>query len=230
MTNDPVINNITRRTERYWYQDGIWEIGFGLVNFVLAAFYWIVEKVNWEGPMSIVLLLLQIAIIVGIFLFMNRFVRLLKERITYPRAGYVAYRRPPTRSRIKRILMTALVSAGTALLVGAVAASQMMPNRMPLISGIIMAAALVYLGYRLQLVRLFVQALLTVILGFITALIPLTDMNSTTVYFGGFGLLMMLTGGAALLMFVRRTQLSSISDDYEVPGEQIDAQDIHHGQ
>jgi len=228
MTNDPALE-ITRRTERYWYQDGIWEIGFGLINALLCGFYWLVAQWEWKGPLAIVLMLLQMGVIISIFLVINRVVRLLKERITYPRTGYVAYRRPQTRARVKRALLSGFMAIGIAILIGAAAAARQTPNRMPLVTGIVMAGALIYLGFRFGLLRLYATAALTIALGYIISLVPLSEAYSTTAFFGGFSLLMMLSGGITLLIFIRSTRLASSSDDYEAPNQPA-ALDADHDQ
>lgn len=229
MSNDPLMD-IQRRTERYWYQDGIWEIGFGLINALLAGFFLLVAQRDWTGPMALVLLVVQAGVIIGAFLLMSRVIKALKERITYPRTGYVAYRRPAPGARLKRALLTALIAAIVGALVGVTAAARLAPNRMPLVTSIVMAAALAYLGFRFSLLRLFLTAGLTVAFGFIVALIPLSDTYSTAAYFGGFGLLMLASGGFTLLHYLHSTRPASGSEDYEAPESSSTSMDEAHRQ
>lgn len=212
MKNDP-INDITKRTQRYWYEDGIWEIGFGLVNLVLSGFYLIVASTEWKGPLALVLMLLQMGVIIGAFLLVNKVVKYLKERITYPRTGYVVYRKPPVKSRLRRGLVTALTALSIAVLISVIGVMRLAPNRMPLVVSVVMAGSLVYLGYRFGLLRFYGIAALVILLGYGVSLSSLSDTLSTAYYFGGFGLLMMLSGGITLLIYLRRTPLAN--DDYE---------------
>lgn len=221
MQKDP-INDVMKRTQRYWYEDGIWEIGFGLVNLLLGGFYLIVSNADWEGPAALALLVLQMGVIVGSFLMINRFVKFMKERITYPRTGFVAYRKPSAKSRLRRGLATGLTSLGIALLISLVGALRLVPNRMSLVIAVVIAGTLVYLAHRFELLRLYGLAVLVILLGYGVSLAALSDTQSTAMFFGGYGLLMILSGGITLLVFLRRAQ--PIDDDYEPNGDEANPQ------
>jgi hypothetical protein len=204
MQPDPV-NNITKRTQRYWYEDGIWEIGFGLVNALLGLFYLLTANLDWEGPYSMLLVALQMGLLIGLFTTINRVVTFLKERITYPRTGYVAYRKPAPSARLKKILRTALIAAGTGALVGGLATIQAAANQMPLVISVILAGTLVFIGYYFSLVRLFITAALSIAWGYILSRYSLSNLSSTGAFFAGFGLLILLSGAVTLFIYLRRT-------------------------
>ncbi len=216
MQKDPV-QEISKRTQRYWFEDGIWEIGFGLVNAFLGVFYLVTAQIHWEGPLSIFLMLLQMGVLISCFALINRVVVYLKERITYPRTGYVAYRKPAVRARIRKIFITMLLSAGIASLVGVVSALQMTENRMPLVISVILAGTLVYIGYRFDLIRLYLTALLVVLYGYGISHYTVAQSNSTGVFFTGFGLLIFISGLLTLFNYLRRTRPMNQADDYEAP-------------
>src|SRR5512133_1902856 len=122
---------IKKRAQRYWYEDGIWEIAFGLINALLGGYLLITAQFSWSGPLAIVLLLLQMAVIIGMFWSINKIVKYMKERITYPRTGYVAYRRPAPGARLKRVLLMIGISAGIGAFIAALSALKVTPNRLP---------------------------------------------------------------------------------------------------
>jgi hypothetical protein len=204
MQSDPV-NDITKRTQRYWYVDGIWEIGFGLVNTLLGSFYLLTARLDWKGPLSSLLVVLQMGVLIGLFMTIHKVVTFLKERITYPRTGYVAYRKPALSTRLKKALLTALLAAGIAALVGGLAAVRLTANRMPLVISVILAGTLIFLGYRFSLVRLYIIAALTIVWGYTVSLYPLSDLSSTGAFFAGFGLLILFSGAVTLFFYLRRT-------------------------
>jgi hypothetical protein len=204
--NQKDLQAITKRTERYWFEDGIWEICFGLVNMLLAGFYLLAGRLEAAGEW---LVALQMLVIVGAFLGMGRLVKLLKERITYPRTGYVAYRKPAPSARVKRAVLTGLLALLMAGIVGAAATVRLMRNTTALVAAILLAGALVYLGYRFSLPRLYLTAGLTVGLGFVFALLALPDSAATAGFFGAFGLLVTLSGGAALAAYLARSRAGS---------------------
>lgn len=203
-------SEIKKRTERYWYRDGLWEIGFGLANLLLGLFYLLTNLVGWQGPWAIVLALLQIGVIVGVFLMVGRLVVFLKERITYPRTGYVAYRRASRRSRLQKAAIAGLLSAGMAALIAVIARYQSSENQTALASSLLMAAALIYLGYRFGLLRFYALGVLTVGLGLGIASLPIADPMTMFVLFGGFGLLLIASGLITLVTYLNQTK--AISD------------------
>ncbi len=206
MLQQPSVSEVTKKIQRYWYEDGIWEIGFGLINAVWGLFFLMTAPYDWHGPRALLLMLLQLAIMIGPFLVINRVVIFLKERITYPRTGYVAYRRPSSSSRLKRFMLGGMIGMGVAAMVGVLAAIQAARNSVPLFVGLIMAAMLVYLGYRFALLRLYLVAALTGLWGFVVSQLPLQDLSSTGAYFSGFGGLMMLSGSITLLLYLFHTR------------------------
>lgn len=211
MQPDPV-NDMTKRTQRYWYQDGIWELSFGLINLILGAFFLLTAPFDWNGPRSILLMLLQMIVIIVPFLVLNRVVNFLKERITYPRTGYVAYRRPAPSARAKRFLLGGLLGAGIAALVAVISVIRAAENSVPLVISIVMAAMLVYLGYRFGLLRLYVVAFFTVVWGYVLSQIALSGLSETGAYFCGFGGLVLLSGAVTLILYLRRTQPAGPED------------------
>ncbi len=203
---------VEKKTERYWFEDGFWEIGFGLVNILLAGFYLLADRLK---PGAGWLLLIQMIVIIGAFLGMGRLVKFLKERITYPRTGYVTYRKPATSARVKRVILTGLLAIAMGTIVGAAASVKLMRNTTALVAAIMLAGALVYLGYRFGLARLYLLAGLTVLLGFVFSLLALPDLLVTSGFFAGFGLLLIVSGGAALCVYLAHSTPSSDETNFE---------------
>jgi hypothetical protein len=211
------IETTRRRTERYWYQDGIWEIGFGLINLLLAANFalgrWVLQQ---RLPIPLVMLV-QLATMLGIFLVMNRVIRALKERITYPRTGYVAYRRGPLQAHVRRILLIGLLSAVVAGGLALISASSATQGSTIIGTGLVIGAALVYLGFRFNLLRMFALAVLVLALGALISLLPIDEDVARVLFFGVYGLLFLLSGGLILAAYLRRTQPAGDGVDYEAP-------------
>lgn len=212
---DP-LKDVTRRTERYWYEDGLWEISFGLVYAALAGYYILVQRIGWfrlVGPISLISPFLQVFVMLGIFWVGGRLVKYLKEHITYPRTGYVSYRKRTPRSRAARIAITAVVSAVTAALVMIVATFSTMQDRMPFVISLPMAGALVYLGYRFGLMRMYVVAALMVLSGYVYSMLALDSDTMIALFFGTLAALMIISGLVTFTLYLLRTRpLSSVED------------------
>ena len=86
------LDDITKRTYRYFYVDGLIEAatGFLFLTIGLLLLGWInLEKGGWVQITAVIAL--PLVILGGTFL-IKHVVNSLKERIIYPRTGYVAYR------------------------------------------------------------------------------------------------------------------------------------------
>lgn len=203
--HDP-LKDVTRRTERYWYEDGLWEISFGLVYASLAALYWFTQGLNWSGPQSLILPFAQIFVMLGTFWLAGRMIKYLKEHITYPRTGYVSYRKPAPRSRAASIAITAVVSALTAALVAMVASFSTMQDRMPFIISLPMAGALIYLGHRFNLLRMYVIAALMVLAGYVVSMLAPGGDLVIALFFGVLAALLIISGLITFALYLLRTK------------------------
>lgn len=200
---DPIQDTI-QRTQRYWYSDGANEIGMGIMFSLLALSFFILGRVNLSGNQELIVGILQPVIIIAGFLLINRLVRLFKDRITYPRTGYVSYQRRST----KRRLTAAFISGGIAAMLAAsisIVADHLGVEILPIISGALIAAAIVYLGIRFGLIRFYVLAAFIFICGSYTTFSGVHGVYSSALFFGSMGAGWMLSGLWALIRYLRST-------------------------
>ena len=206
MKND--IDKVVQRTYRYGYEDGLWEIATGCMIVVCGLLLFGVDSIPPGWPLVSVLVAVGFTILVPIFgwLAVSRAVKALKNRITYPRTGYVSYRRPEGNRR--RWLIG--VGGGAALLGGlfgglsAVYASALVV--ISIVEGLIFGASLLYLGYRLGLARFYVLAFLSALIGVVTALSGLDGLIVLAAYFGVMGLVLTASGLFTLRAYLSQTQ------------------------
>lgn len=208
MSSDPV-EEIKRRTQRYWYVDGLSEIGAGCVLIVLGLLYVVVALTSNPSVRNWLLGLGQPLVVLAGFIGIRKVVSTLKERVTYPRTGYVAYRTrtPLQRRRSFWIAMgTAIgVSLLTALLT-TVASAYISSDIMPAITGGLVTVFVVYLGYTLGLSRFYFLGAYTFILGMLTWALSLGDVWSNAFFFAGFGLGWVASGAFTLANYLRNTK------------------------
>lgn len=156
--NDP-LKSVQRQTQRYWYVDGLTELGVGVMIFSLGLLY---LAMAWIGPGDIshwLLLFGEPALLVVGWLVVSWAVKRFKERITYPRTGYIGYLRPRGPRRWARIFLTVLV-AGFAL--GVTFAGRLIDAALlPVLIGVVLAGALACLGYEFGLRRFYGFAIFT---------------------------------------------------------------------
>lgn len=184
------INRIMRRTQQYWYADGFPDIGMGAWLVVLALFFaaesltppgsflWLIWGVG--GP----LLLIGGGVVVG------GAVKWLKARATFPRTGYVDYERRG-RSQTIRMLAVAFIAAAAA---GSIVIVNRYGASLTALFGLVFMATFAFLGYRFGLRRYLLLGVGALILGLAIVPLSLGMEQASAVFFGVFGLAMMVLG------------------------------------
>ncbi len=106
------IDKIQLTTYRYWYEDGLADLGAGWV-FALLGILFLLQALAPAGPLAGMSAILLPLVVIGGVLTAGWAIAGLKARITYPRTGYVSYPQPTRRRR----WLTALLALGMAVLV-----------------------------------------------------------------------------------------------------------------
>ena len=197
---DPVAQAI-QRTHRHWYVDGLAEIATGCL-FLLLGLLFFAEAQAPKG--SVVRRFTAIALpvtLIGGYWIAQRSVKAIKARLTYPRAGYVAYARPTRRHHA--------LGATIALAMGAIVAAVWVRapaslDWVPLIQGVAAALLLGFAGHQAGLVRFYALAVLSCAAGAVLARARLNLSVADAIYFPLVGAALMVSGGLALARFLRQ--------------------------
>ena len=201
------------RTLQYWYVDGTFEFSMGGLCLLLALYFYALAKFEetWLGG-----LLSSGMVLVIIFgsMGVNWLVMRMKEQVTFPRTGYVAYKRTRGPKRIAALVVIGLVAGLTASLVSLAAIKfgfetlmwlgrPFTFNWMPGISGLLLALAIVFLTIRTRIPRFLLTAALSLVIG--TALMFIGgEMNlSLAMFYGGMGLALLVIGALVLQGYLR---------------------------
>lgn len=197
------VDRVQQRARRYWADDGLAEIAAGCI-FVLVGLLFFVEASAVPGsPLARISAFgLPILLIAGMAV-ARWLVRTAKAHLTYPRTGFVAYRRPSAGRR----LLTG-VAAGV---MGVLAASilRWWPNSLawtPTLTALPVSLFLLYIGHTLGLARFHLLAILSALAGVVAALGGLADTLGSAVYFSSMGTLFVASGGITLRSYLSRTQ------------------------
>jgi hypothetical protein len=205
MTEEIKIENIIRNTRKYWYIDGLSEIAGGLIIFFAGLTYWFVAQMENTANKFILLTLAQpVVIILGSWLAQKILPRI-KERVTYPRTGYLVFRKPVKKRRFQRILYVGLIAAVVGALVTMI--SSALPERyLPFLSSIFLSLVSFYIGYHTNVRRFYWIGL--VMLGFGASLSYLNFSGSLpyTILFSGIGIIWVISGIITLILYLRKTQ------------------------
>lgn len=192
------------RPQRYWYVDGLAEIGGGVVILSLGILFGISGLFAEGKSKGLLTGIGQPVLIIGLSLLVRWIVAHLKERITYPRTGYVAYRRPEPRRRISGILLAVLFATGIGLVVF-ISRSWLNLQWLPAITGVFAGLLILIIALRIRLLRFYLLAGFTLAVGIATALLKLAEPYDSTVFFCGLGLGWIVSGAATLIRYLRST-------------------------
>lgn len=199
---DPRIDDAPRRSLRYWYDDGLAEIFVGALFLLLAALF-AVEGLAPAGslPASFSAFGLPV-LVVGGMIAGGLALRAVKERLTYPRTGYVSYPRTrPARKGLAGILGGVI----SLLLVLFLAARPGWIAALPAVQGAAIALILGVFALRSGVSRLAVQALLALAAGLTAGFIGAETWAGTALVFGVTGVASLAAGAFALARYLRTT-------------------------
>jgi hypothetical protein len=198
------IKNITRRTYQYWYNDGLIELAVGVLILLIALINLVLALLNL-GTLNRIALILQPLVFIGGVFAINGIVKPLKERYVFPRTGYVAYHRPEG-GRLRLLRALAMVLGLVIAIAAAVLFRVIKEAWIPAFVGLGFAVFLTYLGSRLGLIRFYVLAGVTILLGLAAAWLQLNDLYAKAFIYGGFGLALIVSGSLTLRHYFGSTQ------------------------
>ena len=207
----PDVERAMRRPWRYWFEDGFAELALAAVFITIAlAFY--IETLLPPGPLpSLVGMLGPLVAVLGVGRLAGWAVQRVKARVTYPRTGYVAYRRERGAGRR---LQKAALGAAVGALVGTVAALPALRAWVPAATGAIIGVAFLYGGYRLDLARFYLVAAFSMACGTLVSLARLNDSLSGAIYFAALSLALAISGACALAAYLRATEPLAEAEDH----------------
>jgi hypothetical protein len=193
------IDQTIKETRRYMYEDGLFEIAAGLLLLLigLGLFSWLTFT-EISSALGITLMAVLIALAVGGGFLIKRAVEKLKQRITYPRTGYVAYKQDePDRGRLFVIVAALLLALITLFLPEEL-------SRMSTIVGAFLGVVLVALGYRLGLKRFYALGFITLLSGLIMSALFEQETLGVAFTLAVSGLALIISGGLALRKYLKR--------------------------
>ncbi len=193
------LDKVMQRTQRYWFVDGLAEMASGCVLALVTLLFVIDGTAPQGSPLHAVSSIgLAPVILIG-GLLAGRIVVAIKSRITYPRTGFVSYRR-----RAGSRWLTGLVGAFVAAAVSAlVFAFQLVQSVIILGQGILVGVLLLYWGITLDLRRYYVVAALSVAFGVAISLTRIDLALGDAVYFGLMALSLIVSGALTLRAYLR---------------------------
>ena len=212
MTDD--LKHSQLRAIQYFYADGSFEFGFGLLCLLLGVYFFVETHV--QGWLLAVVDGSLVLVMIGGAWLINRLIKRLKERLTWPRTGYIKYRREEGPRRGWRVA-TGLVVGGLVGAIGAVLVTSLNIRlaTMPVLTGFILGIVLGFLGWRARLPRFYLLAGLSAATGL--AVSGMENAIALAACYLAIGLLLFVSGGVTLWVYLRSTRPpeSTLSENQE---------------
>jgi hypothetical protein len=202
MTTPAELRDLEERPRRYWHVDGIPELVMGLVWIVWGLALIVGDALPRASAASASYWMVVPAILVLSGVAANWATRRLKERLTYPRTGFVEYREPGRGVRA----LTALVAVAAAATLAALVVTGRSAGAEHLASpaiGVVLSLAFVVVSVRQKAPHYLALAGVALALGVAFAILKagLTAMNWIFVWLG---LAAVLIGGWRLRSYLER--------------------------
>jgi len=112
----PDLKEIERRPQQYWNADGLPELMMGAL-WILWSTAWLLPQALPAGRWVFYYWMIVPFILVASGFTSGWATKKLKQRLTYPRSGYVEFREPGAAMKLGSALVAAAVSAGCVMLV-----------------------------------------------------------------------------------------------------------------
>jgi hypothetical protein len=206
MTNNDPLVNAERTARRYWNVDGLAEIYAGVFFLLvpLLNLFWQRTSIGpaWRVLGGLTVMTCTLALSRTILIVIRR-------RLTYPRTGYVSFRRP---RRGKEAAGTALILIALAAIFVLMAFTTNWLGGLTAISGITIGVIDLYLGRMTDLPRFYFLAGLSIAAGIVLGLVeptfipffPMEGAMEVSAYlFGIIGAGYLITGGITLVRYLR---------------------------
>lgn len=192
------IDKLIRRTYRYFYDDGLVEMAIGLLFTAVGLFLLTWRSIQAGSIAGAALALAMVALVTGGAFLIKKIVQETKARVTYPRTGYVAYRRgEPPGNRWPVVLAAVLFILASLLL-------PQVLSQMPVVEGALLAIILGYLGLRSDVRRFYAVAAAALVLGTVATLLEAGDIVGSTIVFTGTGVVLFITGILTFITYLRQ--------------------------
>jgi MFS family permease len=197
------IEKIEKRTVQSFYEDGLTEIALGLIFLLLGAYFYATTVVPEGSSLGAILTGLFVLVIVSAGFLVNRLLRFLKRRITYPRTGYVSFKKkePSRKRRVATAIVAMIISAGLAALYGMSPSIRLL---LPAVNGLLFAVAVLLFANKVGLIRFFILAAASAVIGLAITAAGIGDTEGISLFYLLFGGAAIISGLAALIVYLRR--------------------------
>jgi hypothetical protein len=194
------LSEIEQRLKRYWYSDGIAELSSGGMFVLLGVYFGIQGYLGENSSVSVLLQVGLVSLMIAGVISVSWLVNTLKNRLTYPRTGYVEYHLNEKDARQRRYAVMAV--ALIMLIVWTVLFKYRYIrgfDSMVLVTGILAGVVFFTLRGKSSRVKRFdVLGAFSMLLGIGLSLSGLSEVFRLALFFGSLGIALLLSGSLVL--------------------------------
>ena len=205
--------DVEQRVKRYWYEDGIVELAIGGM-FILLGLYFGLQGIFGEGSRASVIMQVGLFVVVfGGIVGVQWVVNTLKAKLTYPRTGYVEYRKDGQDIKKQRNIF---MGVALALLAASIVLFDffLYLDSMILGTGVIVGAIFIALrGKSTGVTRFYVMGVFSILFGVGLSLDKLSQEYNLALFYGLFGVVVMISGGLVLRDYLSENPIPTDSDN-----------------
>lgn len=192
------IDQVEKRTRRYWFDDGLAEIGTG-AGFLLVALSLLFARAFEDRLGRWVNLTFIVAVMIGTFVGQYA-VRVAKDRYVHPRTGYVSFARPPA----NRWANAALGVVIGAIFAFAVSGARGLAEWIPTLIGVMLAAGLLAFGRITGRLRFPLAGISCAAVGLLLSMLRFSENLAAGLLFAWTGIVLVAGGIAAFRAYMRQ--------------------------
>jgi hypothetical protein len=210
------------RTVQYDHVDGTPELAYGGLFLLIAICFYIFAKLPDLSNSIFSALIIMLVFISGGFL-IGRLGQILKERVTYPRTGYVAYKRQgrPIKRSTRLMIWIGAPLLTVILLALLFLNRQRVPAQsqdsalyvMPGLTGLLFSGIWAIAGWKIAVPRYYVIAAASLLIG-AGLLVSEVGVNlGMALLFGAMSLVLFASGGVTLWRYLRQNPIPQDTPD-----------------
>jgi hypothetical protein len=202
------LNTVKRRMIRSYLEDGLLETVLGTILLVIGGAYFGQMASPRHSRLSILIGVLGLFVITFSSLIVKRILRAFKRRITYPRAGFVSFRKreySPSRRKNMMILIFVMALFWSWLSVYSTSFNALLPA----FNGVLWGIALYWIALNCGTFRFHALAIISAALGIGLAAAGIGHARGMSLFYALFGAVLTLSGVITLTRFLRRNKPAS---------------------
>ncbi len=201
------------RAVQYQHVDGTFELTFGGTFLLMAASLYLVSRLEHPDS-SLISFASLLVFLIGVFLIDN-LVQRFRRRVTYPRTGYITYRKPQSLKRSTRLVIwigMPLLTAALGDLLFLYRSKFPMQSQdsalpvMPVFSGLLFTGLWVIVGWKIALPRFYLIAAASLLISAGLFVSGVGTYLGMALLFGAMGALLCASGSLTLWKYLRNTR------------------------